>query len=99
MQTTELATYFERETDRGITLAMDLGAGAQQVAEWSSTASGWSPALHGWTQVVVPLNRTFALGTEIEAYDSRVGSDVRAPTVPASRWRYVSAILSLRARF
>ena len=99
VQTAELTTYFERETDRGITIAMDLGGGAQQVTEWSSAASGWSPALHGWTQVVVPLNDTFALGTEIEAYDSRVGSDVRAPTVPASRWRYASGIVSLRVRF
>jgi hypothetical protein len=100
VNTAELTTYFERETDRGITLAVDLGAGAQQVAEWSTAgASSWSPALHGWTQVVVPLNEIFALGTEIEAYDSRVGSDARAPTVGASRWRYASAIVSLRVRF
>lgn len=99
VQTAELATYFERETDRGITVAMDLGAGAQQVTEWSSVAPGWSPAFHGWTQVVVPLNSTFALGTEIEAYDSRVGSDARAPTIGASRWRYASALVSLRVRF
>jgi hypothetical protein len=99
VQTAELGTYFERETDRGITIAMDLGAGAQQVAEWSSVSPGWSPAFHAWTQVVVPLNGTFALGTEIEAYDSRVGSDARAPTVGAARWRYASGIVSLRVRF
>ena len=99
VQTAELGTYFERETDRGITLAMDLGGGGQRVQEWSSPVSGWSPTFHGWTQVVVPLNDALALGTEIEAYDSRVGSDVRAPTVPASRWRYASANVSLRVRF
>lgn len=99
VQTAELGTYFERETDRGITIAMDLGGGGQRVQEWSSPVSGWSPTFHGWTQVVVPLNDALALGTEIEAYDSRVGSDVRAPTVPASRWRYAAAILSLRVRF
>ena len=99
VQTAELATYLERETDRGITIALDLGAGAQRVTEWSSVAPGWSPAFHGWTQVVVPLNGTFALGTEIEAYDSRVGSDARAPTAGASRWRYASGIVSLRVRF
>lgn len=99
VQTVELGTYFERETDRGITIAMDLGGGAQQVTEWSSAAAGWSPTLHAWSQVVVPLNSTFALGTEIEAYDSRVGSDARVATLPASRWRYASALLSLRVRY
>ena len=99
VQTAELGTYFERETDGGITIAMDLGGGGQRVQEWSSPVSGWSPTFHGWTQVVVPLNDALALGTEIEAYDSRVGSDVRAPTVPASRWRYASGIVSLRVRF
>lgn len=99
VQTVELGAYFERETDRGVTIAADLGGGAQQVAEWASAAAGWSPTFHGWTQLVVPLNDTFALGTEIETYDSRVGSDARAPTVPAARWRYASAILSLRVRY
>lgn len=99
VQTVELGTYFERETNRGVTIAMDLGGGVQQVEEWGSTASAWSPTAHGWTQVVFPLNDTFALGTEIEAYNSRVGNDVRSPTVPATRWRYASAIVSLRVRY
>ena len=99
VRTVELGTYFERATDRGVTIAMDLGGGAQQVEEWGSTASAWSPTAHGWTQVVIPFSDTFALGTEIEAYDSRVGTDVRSPTVPASRWRYASAIVSLRVRY
>lgn len=99
VQTAELGTYFERETDRGITLAMDLGGGVQQVTEWSSPAAGWSPTAHAWTQVVVPLNDVLALGTEIEAYDSRVGTDARSPTLPASRWRYASLSLSLRVKY
>jgi len=99
VQTAELGTYFERETDRGIAIAMDLGGGVQQVTEWSSPASAWSPTVHAWTQILVPLNNVFALGTEIEAYDSRVGSDVRSPTLPASRWRYASVNLSLRVKY
>jgi hypothetical protein len=99
VRTAELTTYFERETDRGITMAVDLGAGAQQVSEWTSSVAGWSPALRGWTQIVVPLDNTFALGTEVEAYDSRVGGDAHSPTVGASQWRYASAIVSLRVRF
>jgi len=99
VQTVELGTYFERESARGVTIAMDVGGGAQQVEEWGSSSSAWSPTIHGWTQVVVPLDDTFALGTEIEAYDSRVGSDVGSPTVPASRWRYASAIVSLRVKY
>jgi len=99
VQTMELGTYLERESDRGVTIAMDLGGGAQQVQEWTSSTTAWSPTVHAWTQVVVPLNDTFALGTEIEAYDSRVGSEVRSPTAPASQWRYASATLSLRMRY
>jgi hypothetical protein len=99
VRTAELGTYLERETDRGVTIALDVGGGAQQVEEWASAASAWSPTFHGWTQVVVPLTEALALGTEIEAYDSRVGNDVRSPTVPASRWRYASAGVSLRVRF
>lgn len=99
VQTVELGTYFERESDRGVTVAMDLGGGAQQVSEWSSAVAAWSPTFHGWTQVVVPLNDALALGTEIEAYDSRIGNDVRSPTATASRWRYASGSLSLRVRF
>jgi hypothetical protein len=71
----------------------------QQVTEWSSPAAGWSPTAHAWTQVVVPLNDLLALGTEIEAYDSRVGTDARSPTLPASRWRYASLSLSLRVKY
>jgi hypothetical protein len=48
---------------------------------------------------VVPLNDALALGTEIEAYDTRIGNDVRSPTATASRWRYASGNLSLRVRF
>jgi hypothetical protein len=47
----------------------------------------------------VPLNDVLALGTEIEAYDSRVGTDARSPTLPASRWRYASLSLSLRVKY
>ena len=99
VQTVELGTYFERETDRGVTVAMDLGGGAQQVADWSSAVAAWSPTFHGWTQIVVPLNDALALGTEIEAYDSLIGGEVRGPATPGSRWRYASANLSLRVKF
>lgn len=99
VQTVELGTYFEHETDRGVTLAMDLGGGAQQVSEWSSAVAAWSPTFHAWTQLVVPLNDALALGTEVEAYDSRIGNDVRSVSATASRWRYASANLSLRVKF
>ena len=98
VRTAELTTYFERETDRGVTMAVDLGGGAQQVFEWTAPSAAWSPELHAWAQLVVPLNDAFALGTELEAYDSRVGTETQAATVGSTRWRYGSASVSLRVR-
>jgi Cytochrome c biogenesis factor len=99
VQTMELTSYVEREATDGTTLALDLGAGAQQVAEWSGAAGPWSPSWHGWTQVVRPLGGRFALGTELEAYDARVGTDAPSATRPVAQWWYGSAAVWLRAAF
>jgi tetratricopeptide (TPR) repeat protein len=97
VRTAELTTYLERETARGATIALDLGAGAQQVADWTTAGGSWSPSLRGWTQLIVPLTRSLALGTEIEAYDARVGTETPSLTLPAARWRYGSVSVWLRA--
>jgi predicted TPR repeat methyltransferase len=99
VQTAEITTYVEREAASGTTVALDLGAGAQQVADWTTAAGSWSPSLHGWTQIVKPLNGRLALGTELEAYDARVGTDAPSVTRPTTQWWYGSAALWLRATF
>lgn len=99
VHTAELTTYTERETARGTTFAVDLGAGAQQVADRAAAAGSWSPAFRGWAQVVVPLDGSRSLGAEIEAYDSRIGMDTPTAPTPDSRWRYGSANVWLRIAF
>ena len=91
--------YVERESSDGTTLALDLGAGAQRVTEWSGAPGSWSPSFHGWTQVVRPLSGRFALGTELEAYDARVSTDAPSATRPVAQWWYGSASIWLRATF
>jgi Flp pilus assembly protein TadD len=99
VHTAEVTTYLERETALGTTMSLDLGAGAQQVADWTSTAGTWSPSFRGWTQVVKPLSGVLALGTEIEAYHARVGTDAPTVNLPTSQWWYGSASFWLRVGF
>jgi len=99
VQTAEVTTYLERESADGTTLVLDLGAGAQQVSEWTTASGSWSPAFHGWTQVVHPLGGRLAFVTELEAYDARVGMDAPSVTRPTTQWWYGSAAFSLRAAF
>ncbi len=95
----ELTTYLERESGSGTTLALDLGAGAQQVADWQLADASWSPTLRGWAQVVVPLAASLAAGAELEAYDSRIGMEGTSLELPDSRWRYGSASVWMRVAF
>lgn len=92
----ELSMYSEREAENGATLALDLGAGLQRIAQFEETTRGWSPALRGWAQLAMPLTRRTALGVELEAYDSRAGGDAMSAT--AGAWRYGSASMFIRAR-
>jgi tetratricopeptide (TPR) repeat protein len=99
VRTAELTTYIERETEGGTTIAIDLGAGAQQVADWTTAPSTWSPSLRGWTQVVMPLTSSLSFATEVEAYHSKVGTDTPSLSLTASQWQFASLSLSLRAAF
>jgi tetratricopeptide (TPR) repeat protein len=99
VHTAELTTYLERESADGTTVSLDFGAGAQQVSDWTASAGTWSPSFRGWTQVVKPLSGPFALGTELEAYHARVGTDAPSVNLPTSQWWYASANLWLRVAF
>ena len=99
VRTAELTTYTERELASGATVALDLGGGAQQVADWTAADGAWSPAVRGWLQVVSPLGESLSVGAEVEAYDSRVGVDAPSAVNPGSRWRYAAASVWLRIAF
>ena len=92
-RTAEIGAYQEIESERGVTAAFDLGAGAQQITEFGLPASAWAPALRGWGALGVPLAPGRQLRFEVEAYDAKVGNEV---AIAASRWRYASASIGLR---
>ncbi len=94
MRVAEATAYVERESASGVSLALDLGAGAQQVTDWGAPAGGWSPALRGWAQLVLPVGTGRAFGVEVDSYDAKVGTEGVAPTT--GRWRYASAAAWLR---
>jgi len=92
-RTAEIGAYREFESERGVTAAVDLGAGAQQVGEWDGTSSKWDPAFRGWASLGVPLAPGRELRFEMEGYQAKVGNEV---ATTASRWSYISASLGLR---
>jgi tetratricopeptide (TPR) repeat protein len=94
MRVAEATAYIERESASGVSLALDLGAGAQRVTDWGTPAGRWSPALRGWAQLVVPVGTGRAFGVEVDSYDAKVGTEGVAPT--SGRWRYASAAAWLR---
>jgi hypothetical protein len=96
VRTLELTTYLERELGT-VQIALDAGAGAQQVAAWTELPSNWSPTARVWAQLTKPLIARVSLGVEGEAYDSRIGTDVPSFGLPAGRWRYGSLRMWLRA--
>lgn len=90
----ELGGYAELESATGVLLALDLGAGAQRVTPFDGVAGAWSPALRGWTQLLVPLGRGNTVGVELDMYSSQSGAD--AVTASAGAWRYGSLSVWLR---
>ena len=89
----EVGVYRELETEGGVTAAIDLGAGGQQVGEWDAAVSKWSPSARGWASLGIPLAPGRELRFEMEAYEAKVGNEV---ATSAARWRYVSASVGLR---
>jgi hypothetical protein len=95
-RTLEVGAYREVEMESGVTFALDLGAGGQQVTEWGAPASAWAPAFRGWASLGLPLAPGRELRFEAEAYDARIGSEL---ATAGSRWRYGSGAVSLRWAF
>jgi Flp pilus assembly protein TadD len=95
-RTLEVGAYREVEMESGVTFALDLGAGGQQVTEWGAPPSAWAPAFRGWASLGLPLAPGRELRFEAEAYDARIGSEL---ATTGSRWRYGSGAVSLRWAF
>jgi len=92
-QVVEAGSYVELETPSGWLLALDVGAGAQRVAEFGGQPGPWSRALRWYSLITAPLAPGRALQLELEGEDSMVA---REAATTAGAWRYGSAALSLR---
>ena len=92
-QVVEAGSYVELETPRGWLLALDVGAGAQRVAEFGGQPGPWTRSLRGYAFITAPLAPGRALQLELEGEDSPIA---REAATTAGAWRYGSAALSLR---
>ena len=92
-QVVEAGSYMELETASGWLLALDVGAGAQRVAEFGGQPGPWTRSLRGYALITAPLAPGRALQLELEGEDSMVA---REAATTAGAWRYGSAALSLR---
>ena len=92
-QVVEAGSYLEFETARGWLLAIDVGAGAQRVAEFGGQPGPWTRSLRGYAFITAPLAPGRALQLELEGEDSPIA---REAATTAGAWRYGSAALSLR---
>lgn len=92
-QIAELSAYIERESDSGVLLALDAGAGMQRVRTFDSNVTGtWQPAARLWTHLDVPVHRQALLRAEVDLYDGGVARDATT----AAHWRWISAALGIR---
>jgi hypothetical protein len=90
----ELSSYLERESESGVTLALDLGAGAQRVAPFGEAVRDWQPALRAWSQLEVPVGVARSIRAELDLYDGGVGQDAVAAS-SAAHWRWASLSLGM----
>ena len=80
----ELATYAEFESGQnGAVLAIDAGAGAEQITKFGASQGAWHPALRLWSQLTYPFTRTVSMLIEIDSYSTRSGPVVAT----AENWR------------
>lgn len=92
-ETAEGGVYLEGGGDGPVSIAADLGAGAQRVAEQGADVGRWTRALRAWAYASVALAPARAWYVELEAYD--------APFAPegittAGNWRFLSLSTGVR---
>lgn len=91
----EVASYAEFESESGVVLAVDAGAGAARFELFGNELGDWEPAYRLMTSLVVPLRDASSIRVELDTYDSRLASDAGT----ASSWRFLSVTAALRVGF
>lgn len=89
----EAGSYAEVYPSPSWTLALDIGAGLQRVAQHGAPVGAWRGAFRLWALSNLRLQPGRDLVLELEAYDAPLAS---AATVTSEGWRWGSASLSLR---
>lgn len=92
-ETLEGGVYLEAGEDGPVTLAADVGAGAQRVAEQGADVGRWTRALRAWAYGSIAMGPGRAVYTELEAYDAPFAPDGVATS---GTWRFVSLSLGVR---
>lgn len=92
-ETIEGGIYFEVGEEGPVSLAADLGAGAQRVAEQGAGVGAWTRALRAWGYASVALGAARAAYAELEAYDAPFAPEGVATS---GTWRFVSLSLGIR---
>lgn len=95
VQSMEGGWYFERG-DGGISIAADLGAGAQRLARQGEALGTWGASFRGWSYLSIPMGPARALWAEVEAYDAPF-PEAGVATSPS--WRFVSLSTGVRWSF
>lgn len=92
-ETIEGGIYFEVGEEGPVSLAADLGGGAQRVAEQGAGVGAWTRALRAWGYASVALGAARAAYAELEAYDAPFAPEGVATS---GTWRFVSLSLGIR---
>ncbi len=91
-QLLEAGLYTEDRSIGPVTVALDLGAGAQRIARQGASPGAWGPALRMWSQAAIDLRPGLRLQFELESEDTRTATE----STSAAGWRYGYAAASLR---
>jgi hypothetical protein len=92
-RTVEIGTYLEAGDDGPVSLAADLGAGLQRVAEHGAAAGSWSRVWRAWAQGSVALGPSRSWSIELEAYDSPFALEGASA---GGNWRFLSVSSGIR---
>lgn len=92
-ETMEGGLYFEAGEDGPLSLAADLGAGAQRVAEQGANVGRWTRALRAWGYASLALGPGRALYLELEAYDAPFAPE---GVTTAGNWRFTALSAGVR---
>jgi hypothetical protein len=92
-ETAEAGLYFDSGDETRLSIATDLGAGAQRVMDQGGGERRWSPAWRAWGQATLAIGPSRFWYVEVEAYDAAFAPEGVAT---AGHWRSLSVASGLR---